>query len=408
MPVHGTQRLADEARLDDPAFYVQDPHPTYARLRSEAPVFWYAPGGFWALSRYDDIARVSKDPVGFSTSRVSFVKDIAHVAKSAQRSQAGLTFAADPPDHARYRGLVSRAFTPRTVRDLEPLIRDIVRATLDGLPSGAPVDVVETVSVPVSINVIAAMLGVPRADWDHFRRATDAFVEAADAVPGTEAAARMQASVAEFLEYLDHQVAQRRAEPRDDLMTAIAMAELDGERLAPALQVQFCFNLLAAGNETTRNTLSAATVALAEHPDQWRMIVADRGVATSATEEVLRWTSVLHSFVRTATQDTVIGDQEIAAGDFVAMLYPSGNRDETQWERADEFDVTREPRPTHLTFGVGPHFCVGAGLARLEIRVVLEELSARFAELEPAGDGVRLPSTVVDRYATVPVMLRRA
>jgi cytochrome P450 len=300
---------------------------------------------------------------------------------------------------------VSTAFTPRAVRDMEPLIREIVRTSLDRLAVGDPIDVVEAISVPVSINVIAAMLGVPREDWDEFRRATDAFVAAIDAVPDSEEAKRMQAAIGEFLEYLDGQLALRRVEPRDDLMTAITLAEIDGERLSGPLQVQFCFNLLAAGNETTRNTISGATVAFAEHPDQWTKIVTDRALATKATEEILRWTTVFHSFVRTATRDTTIRGQRIRRGDFVAMFYPAANRDEDHWERADQFDVTRDPKPTHATFGVGPHFCLGAGLARLETRIVLEELAARFARVEITGDVVRLPSTVVDRYGHVPALL---
>jgi cytochrome P450 len=397
--------LADVARLTEREFYVGDPHAAYARLRSEAPVWWCDAGNFWALTRYDDVTAVAANPAVFSSAYGSFLPDAKYPDKIAGRSIGGtrLSFGSDPPEHTRSRRLVSSVFTPAAIRGVEPFVRRIVVDAVDTIEAGEIVDVVDDLSVATSINVIAGLLGVPRRDWADFKRWSDALSGHLDAAPGSDEEAHAHAQVVEMEAYLLDQLARRRRRPRDDWLSMIAAIALDGAPSTPEFQLGLARALLVAGNETTRNTISAGVVALATHPDQVRRLHDDLALSGAATDEILRWTSVIHAFIRRATGDTEIRGQRIAAGQFVALFFPAANRDEAVWTNADRFDITRTGAPPHTAYSWGPHRCLGAHLANLEIRVAFEELARRYANWTLAGPVRRLPSTIVDVHESVPV-----
>jgi cytochrome P450 len=293
--------------------------------------------------------------------------------------------------------------------DLEPRVHSIVGELLDRLPEGESVDFVEAVSVPLAVQVIAEFLGVPEQDWGNLRRWTDSFMLhlGGGLAEGSPEAQKAVEDIMEMYGFFVQSLAERHQDPRDDLISNVASMELDGERLPEASQVAVCLSVLAAGNETTRNTISGSMVTFAEHRGQWEKLVADPSLARGATEELLRWVSPVIHFGRRATQPLVIRDQEIAEGDFVVMLYGSANRDQDVWPDADAFDVTRVAEQKHLSFGWGLHRCIGAALGRAEIRITLEGLIERFAGWEIAGQVERHPSMLVNDYKSVPIVLTR-
>jgi len=302
----------------------------------------------------------------------------------------------DPPTHSRYRKLVSRGFTARRVAALEEQVRRIARELLDAVDPSDDVDLVESIAAPLPLLVIAELLGVPGSDRDQFRVWSDAVMEAATAITDENALLSL-----ELMEYFDAALQQRATAPRDDLLTVLVEAEVDGERLTASEQLGFCMTLLVAGNETTRSALSSGLLALDAHPDQRSALAADASLMPAAVEEVLRWATPIAAMSRTATRDTTIGGAQVSAGDYVVMVYLSANRDEAVYgATADSFDISRAVNP-HLTFGIGEHFCLGASLARLETRVLLEELLARFPSYTVTSAGERIPSTLMRQRRSV-------
>jgi cytochrome P450 len=384
--------------LDDPGFYLDDVDAAYRRLRAEAPVYWCARAGFWALAKHADVQYVSRNPQLFCSGRGILVKD--PMRDGTMPEQPPSIIYMDQPAHLRYRRLVSKAFTPRMVQTLEPRVRAFARQSVDAIAPGVPLDFVEHVAVPLPLLVIAEMLGVPAEDRARFKQWSDIIITGADLGP-----AAAMSTVQELFAYFFEQLEARRRAPRDDLVSALALAEVDGERLADDEVLMFCMTLLVAGNETTRNLISGGGRALMQFPDQRRTLAADSALLPRAVDEMLRWVTPVKTFARTATQDTTIRGQRIAAGDYVVLLYASANRDEAVWgPTADRFDVTRAPDPGHLAFGIGPHSCLGAHLATLEARVLFEELLARFPDFEPAGEPEPLRSTVMNGIVRMPVV----
>jgi cytochrome P450 len=399
--------LSAEARLDDVDFYLGDPYPTYARLRAEAPVFWCESGEFWVLSRHEDVVWVEAQPnPPFTATRGQFIPEAAKPSRADHRhEQAGAAFVSDPPGHTRFRRLISSAFSPTRVTTLEPRIRSIASELLDQLPVGEEAEFVEAVSVPLSIQVVAELLGTSREDWENLRRWTDSFMlDLGGGFPeGSEDARRAMQDRLQIHEYFARSLAERRTTPRDDLMTTITSLVVDGAPLPEETQVGICTSVLIAGNDTTRNTLSGAMVAFAQHPEQWATLLAQPQYLENATEELLRWVTPVNHFGRRVTEPVTIRDQTMAEGDFVVMLYASANRDEDVWPDGDTFDVTRPIDRRQLSFGWGLHRCIGAGLARAEIRAVVEGMRERFGGWELSGSPERHPSTVVNDYRRVPI-----
>lgn len=394
--------------LDDPDFYLGDPHAGYRQLREHAPVYWCESGRFWALSKHADILHVSRNPASFRSGGGVLAKnDPLRMQNLADRTvpsdaKAPSIIFMDPPEHNLYRRLVTHAFTPRRVGALEPLMRTIARKCLDGIRPGEPVDFVDRISVPLPILVIGEMLGIPSSDRDDFRRWSDTVVEAAE----TNETELFQA-IGEFFAYLQAKIDERRKRPADDLISVLIEADVDGDRLAEGDILLFCQTLLVAGNETTRNLISGGALALLDHPEQLRKLVDSPSLIATAIEEMLRWVTPVQSFARTAVEDCEIRGQRIAAGDYVVMLYASGNRDDEVWgPTAGQFDVARNSDVSHLSFGFGQHMCLGANLARLEARVLFEELLARRPNFELAGEVEQLRSTLINGVVRMPVVFR--
>ena len=371
--------------LDDPGFWAGDAEPALARLRAESPVYWHEPGKFWALTRHADVLAISKDPELFCSSRGVLMNDRDRVVAAADS-----ILYVDPPTHSRYRKLVSRGFTARRVAALEEQVRRIATSLFDAVDATAEIDLVESLAAPLPLLVIAELLGVPGSDRAQFRVWSDAVMEAATAITDENALLSL-----ELMEYFDAALKERVDKPRDDLLTVLVEAEVDGDRLTTGEQLGFCMTLLVAGNETTRSALSSGMAALAAYPAQRAALVSTPDLGATAVEEILRWATPIAAMSRTATRETVVDGKAIAAGDYVVMVYLSANRDEAVYgDDAATFDISRAAN-SHMTFGIGEHFCLGASLARLETRVFFEELLARFPSYDVTNVGEGIPSTLM-------------
>jgi cytochrome P450 len=383
--------------LVDDEFYAGDPFPQYARLRDEAPVAWNATNGFWAVSRWEDVMAVSTDPQTFCSGRGILVMEIG-----ATYDTPPTMMHTDPPEHTVYRKLVQPGFSPGRMRALENDVRRRAKLLLDEIEPGRPADFVETVAVPFPLYIISALLGTPDDDWQRFFEWSEAVIPGATDW-SEEKRAELQA---EMHDTLLATTVERRADPREDLISVLAQVEIEGRRLSDAELTMFLVQLLVAGNETTRNMISGGLVALAERPADWERLRGDRSLVPTAVEEMLRWTTPVVSFMRTATRDTELGGQAVSEGDPVLMLYASANRDERQFgPAADRFDIARDPNH-HVAFGFGTHFCIGAALARIEGRVLLEQLLDRFATVELAGEVERSRSSVIAGVKRAPLVMR--
>lgn len=387
---------------DDDDFYLGDPYPALRRLRAEDPVHWYEKAGFWCITKHADVEHVSRSPQLFTSTQGILI------GTAQEKRPPGVPptiIEMDPPQHNRFRKLVIQAFAPRAIAALEPRIRAIARESIDAVPVGEPVDFVNAVSVPLPMYLIAEMIGVPSADWSEFRRWSDAMVKAA----GSMRDAASDAVLGEMFSYFAKHLADRRRAPRGDLVSTLARAEIDGDRLTDPEILMFCATLLTAGNETTRNLISGGAFALMQHPDQTHALLATPGMIPNAVEEMLRWCPPILSFARHATSATSLRGKKIGAGDRVLLLYLAANRDEEVWgEDAECFDVRRDhSRRRHLSFGFGEHLCLGAPLARLEARVMFEELLARLPEVEPVGPLERVRSRLMYSIERMPVVFKR-
>ena len=383
--------------LHSPDFYAGDPYPAYRELRATAPVCWNDVTKFWALLKYEDIRFVSSSPALFTSTKGITIPDPAMPSPV----QEGNLIFSDPPRHRQLRKLINSGFTRRRVAVLEPKIREIVRGILDGIEPGSVHEFAEEIAAPLPTRMIAELIGAPPDDWEQFRAWSDAATGTAD--PEIELDSFV--AMGQLFEYFQKLIAARRAEPRNDLLSVLAEAEIDEHRLTDEDLLNFAFLLLVAGNETTRNLIALGTLALISHPDQRRLLVENPALIPSAVEEMLRWNSPVVHMARTAVADVEIRGQRIAEGDVVVMLYGSANRDEDVFgSDSEEFKVTRHPNP-HIAFGCGEHSCVGAQLARLEATVMFEELLGRFPKLELVGDVDRMRATMVPGVKRMPVRL---
>ena len=388
------------APLLDPTFYVGDPFPLYARLRAEAPVAHSGEGGFWVASRHAEVVAVSRDTETFCSGKGILTMEIG-----AEYPTPPTMMHTDPPDHTRYRNLVQPGFRPTFMRALEDGIRARTVALVDHIEAGVPVDIVPELAVPLPLQVISDLLGVPEEEWPRFFRWSEAVIPGATDWPEEE---RMALS-GEMVAYLLAAAADRRADPRDDIISELGSAEVDGDRLTDAELGMFLVQLLVAGNETTRNMMSGGLLGLAATPGEWEALRAHHSASTPravplAVEEMLRWTTPVVAFMRTTTRPVELGGMLLDADEPVLMLYASANRDEAVFgPTAERFDAARDPNP-HVAFGFGAHFCIGAVLARLEGRILMEELLARFSSVEVAGPVVRTASPVIAGVRSAPLV----
>jgi cytochrome P450 len=395
------------------------PYEQFARLRTEAPVAWSpepAGGpGFWSVVRYDEIVAASRDTRTFSSSRGVSFEEPTDDDMEARRT----IIDTDPPAHTKLRKILSGGFTQRAVAVYQHFVETLTEHVLDaGLTSG-PFDFVDAVAKEVPIRVLARIMGLPADDLPLFIDLGDRLIantdpEVTDVVWGrddTDAYRRFpfRSPYGKQLWDLGRAIVRDRlTAPGDDLLSTLLRAEVDGERLSETDLDNFFSIMVVAGNETTRIAIAQGVLAFCEHPEQWDRLRADPALLEPATEEVLRWTCPTHFMRRTATADTQLGPATIRAGDKVVLWYVSGNRDESEFADPDTFDIARSPN-RHLSFGRGgPHLCLGAHLARLEIRVVLAALARRVAAFELAGQPRRIRSNFTNGLRQLPVRIRPA
>ena len=389
-------RIEDVDLMDAELFVDGPPHELFKRMRDECPVR-RDPGGFWSVTRNEDVAAVSRDFETFSNYEGGvFLNPDQVFPLDVTRN---LLLFKDPPDHTKYRKILQTAFVPNSVRNLEPQVRALITRTLDAVIEAGACDFVTDIAVPIPLGVLAELMGLPEEDIPKLGRWTDE-IEAAQI--SHESAAALP-TLGEMSAYLMEQIGAQTEAGADSLVTTLRAAEVDGERLTD-MEILLFFGLLVfAGNDTTRNTASNGTLALLEHPEQWRTLREQPELIPHAVEEILRYTSVVNYFARTATGDTELGGQRIAKGDKVVIWYTSASRDERACPHAQQFDISREEINHDAFGGGGRHFCLGAGLARLELKVLFEELTRRMPDLGLAGPVTRLRSSWANSLTSMPV-----
>jgi cytochrome P450 len=404
------QTPLDEVRVGDLAnFQDGPPLELFRRLRAECPVHWTDriveypdEDGFWSVTTADDVFEVSRDWQTFSSEAGGF-KAMKNLSLELQQA---MFIGMDPPKHDRIKALFQRGFTPKRIAEHEDAIRAITIDALDRLEGRESCDLVSEVAQPVVARVIGSFMGLPPEDDEAWANLMNAIVGAGDpdATPeGTQMV--MERLVPQVFERCDRLIAERRESPTDDLTSVLVHAEIDGERLEDHEIVMGFLLLMAAGNDSTKATYCSGMRALMEHPDQRRQVLEDPSLVPAAVEESLRMFPAFAHFARTATRDTELHGQTIRKGEKVVMWYPSSNRDETRYEDADDFDVTRNPE--HQAFGAGGrHFCLGTALARLELRILIEETLARFPDMEIAETPKYVESGFANQLKTLPVRLR--
>jgi cholest-4-en-3-one 26-monooxygenase len=388
----------DAIRLADGAFYAADPHPHFRWMREHAPVYWDAHGGVWGISRHADVLAVSKDPETFQ-SRGGVRPDAPALPYMIDM---------DDPDHRKRRSLVSAGFTPRRVLQREPAIRGVAVDLIERAKERGRFDFVRDVAAWLPLIVVGDMLGIDAADHERLLDWSDALVGGTGA---TTLAAMQRASDAfdAYLAYQRRVIADRRRHPREDLVSVLVHAEVDGQRMSDDELLMETLLILIGGDETTRHVLSAGVYELLQAPAQMWALARDPSGIPTAVEEMLRWASPIQNMGRTAARDVELHGQRIRAGEKLLLLYPSANRDVEVFADPFRFDVARTPNE-HLAFGIGAHFCLGANLARLELRVFLEELVHRMPELALASDDPppRRVSNFISGIESLPVAWRSA
>ena len=404
----------DTIDIISPDLYQQKgyPHEEWALLRREAPIYWYdrtAGEPFWAVTRHADIVTLSKQPRRLLNEPRLAVFPEEEGPRPEEEGRHLLIM--DPPVHVKYRRLISSRFTPRAVRALEGDIEEIAAEILDDVATDGAwgeIDFVEKVSSVLPLAVIADMLGVPRSDWKMMFQWTNEMIGSGDpeyrregeTPDDTSERARLAA-----LEYFSRMVEERRRNPRDDLVSILANAELDGAPL-PFENLMSYYNLIViAGNETTRNATSGGLLALIENPGELEKLRGDPSLVPKAVEEILRWTTPVIQFCRTATEDVEIRGEKVLAGQSFCLFYPSANRDEEVFDEPFRFKIDRDPNP-HIAFGIGEHSCLGAAVARLELNVMFRQLAARIDEVELLGPVERLRSSFLGGVKHMPIRYR--
>jgi cytochrome P450 len=410
--VSGDASTLDEVLVTERELW-QDgpPHELFKRLRAECPVHWTSriteypeEAGFWSVTEADDVHAVSRDWETYS-SELGGVTALTDAIMPLELVRA-MFIGMDPPKHDRLKALFQRGFTPKRIAEHEDAIRAIAVGVLDRLTDRERCDLVPDVAQPVVSRVIGSFMGIPPEDDEIWARLMNATLGAGDPDLNPEGVpAVMERDVPEIFDRCRRLIAERRERPTEDLTSVLVHADLDGQRLEEHEIVMGFFLLVAAGNDSTKATYCSGMRALMDHPDQRRLLLDDPSLIPSAVEESLRMFPAFAHFRRTATRDTELGGRPIHEGEKVVMWYASSNRDESRYEDPDDFDVTRNPE--HQAFGAGGrHFCLGAALARLELRILFEETLARFPAMEAAGTPEYVESPFINQLKTLPVRLR--
>jgi cytochrome P450 family 142 subfamily A polypeptide 1 len=391
--VPGDHPTREDIELCNGAFWAGDHHEALTWMRANAPVYW--DGVLWGVTRYDDVKAVSKDPGTFSSAG----------GIRPQQPALPMMIDMDDPAHLKRRMLVNKGFTPRRVRDSEPAVQRACTEILDAVCERGEADLVSDIAAHLPMIMIGDALGVRPEDRADLLRWSDDMLKGLSTEATPEQLEASAAAFGEYVAYANDVIADRQREPRDDLMSILVHAEVDGERLTPDDVLQESLLILIGGDETTRHVISGGVEQLLRNPDQWKRVAEDPEVRPSAVEEMLRWVTPIKNMVRTATRDVELGGQQLRRGDELMLLYPSANRDEAVFEDPFRFDVARTPNE-HVAFGFGPHFCLGASLARLEISVMLDQLLDRLPDLalaDPDAEPELRPANFVSGIETLPV-----
>ena len=375
------------------------PFDIFKRLREEAPIYWHEESldfepGFWALTKHEDIVRVSKDPMTFSSAvggHLMTMGDPEAVDPSAVAAIIGNMIGMDPPDHQIYRKMVAPSFTPKAIRTLEGDMRLKIRELLENVEDKGEFNFVTEISEQLPLWVLCEMMGIPESERPKIRdlvnNLTDASIQ-----QDPNNAFQIWVNYMELFKMGRDMIEERRKSPTNDLMSVVANTKIEGGELPPELLDGFFLLMVIAGNETTRNTLTGGLMALTDNPEEREKLLKDPSLISNATDEMLRWVTSVIYFRRTATKDTNIRGQDIKAGDKVVMWYGSANRDEDIFEDGHLFRVDRENAKKHLAFGAGEHLCLGNRLGHMQIRILFEELLDRFPNIHSTSDPVRIPS----------------
>ncbi|MBL6899725.1 MAG: cytochrome P450 [SAR86 cluster bacterium] len=394
------------------SFIDGQPFDLFKRLRQEAPIYWHEESldfepGFWALTKHEDIVRVSKDPLTFSSAaggHLMSMGDPAVVDPSAVAAIIGNMIGMDPPDHQIYRKMVAPSFTPKAIRNLESDMRLKIRELLENVEGKSDFNFVTEISEQLPLWVLCEMMGIPESDRPKIRdlvnNLTDASIQ-----QDPENAFQIWVNYMELFKMGRDMIEERRKNPTDDLMSVVANTKIEGGELPPELLDGFFLLMVIAGNETTRNTLTGGIMALTENPEERNKLLKDPSLVSNATDEMLRWVTSVIYFRRTAMKDTNIRGQDIKKGDKVVMWYGSANRDEDIFTDGDLFKVDRENAKKHLAFGAGEHLCLGNRLGHMQIRILFEELLARFPNIHTTSQPVRIPSNFLAGISDLKVSL---
>lgn len=418
-----TELTADTINLFDDELFEQGlAQEAFRILRRDDPIHWTPPTddvvGVWNFVKYKDVLQVSRHPELFGSEEgiVQFRPIRDEDMQAAATGNGKMLITMDPPRHVKLRRLVNKGFTPRAVRGMHDQIVAIAKELLDGIAKKGESDFVIDVASQLPLAVICGMLGIERKDWDLMFQLTNKVLGPGDPeyqtdVPieqrGTPEAANTTGMMGTFQMFGFFgqilQAARTGERPLgDDLISILVTSEIDGEKLTDDDILWFCFLLILAGNETTRNAISGGLWTLCDHPDQMAQLQADMSLLPSAVEEILRWVSPVTHMARVALADTEVGGQPIKKGERVVMWYPSVNRDEDVFPDSFTFDITRSPND-HLAFGIGEHFCLGSGFARLEITTILEQVLTRFPDIQLNGKPERLRSSFIGGIKHLPV-----
>ena len=375
--------------------YRRDPYPVYAELRRRAPVYKVPPPfDAWMIFDYEGVNRALNDHEAFSN----------HVP-----APPNWFIFQDPPAHTRLRGLVSKAFTPRIVARIEPFIRRLSHSLLAQVLDRGRMDVATDFAAPLAMRVIAHIIGIPDADWPKFRAWSDSILKISYSRGADDEARQVIKEFAEVAvemnEYLTMMLAERRQSPRDDLLTHLMTAEIEGQRLAPAEILGFFQLLVVAGQDTTANLINNAVLSLLENPSQLALLRSNLRLLDSAIEETMRYRAPIQWVMRTPTRTIEMDSQSLLRGQLILAVIGSANRDSKVFDRAEEFDITRDPNP-HLSFGHGVHYCIGSALARMEARIGLHDLLSNLTEIERDGDGPWEPRRALHVYGPAHLGIR--
>jgi cytochrome P450 len=406
--------MSRDYSLTDLDFFVNgNPDEIWRDLRANDPVHWTERNGrkgYWSITKYEDALAVYRDPQTFSSEggiSIGFTDPLDPNQPAMEFGFKKMMIMTDPPRHGRMRQMMNRRFTPRALAPLEPHVRAIATEIIDSVAGQGECDLVTDVATKLPTAVICEMLAIPRKDWEMMLALTNMTIGSEDPeyqIDGSAQKTGAQAQM-EIFNYFMTLITERRDKPGEDLISALVHGDIDGDKLSDIEILFNCFLLILGGQETTRNAISGGMHALIHHPAERARLAADASLMPTAIEEILRWTSPITHIMRTAARDTELKGREIHQGDHVVIWNASANRDEENFTEPYRFDITREPN-NHVAFGYGEHFCIGANLARVELRVMIDELMRRLPDMETTGSMERLRSNLVAGIKHLPVRFK--